>query len=322
MRLPVIHPIDMNHWQPLIYVNSTGDFVTQMFTAAQWCYVTAFAMSSGDEFRGVAKSVPPAVYGSEEYRAQAEELIKLSAGLTDEQKMIAEYWSDGPGSEQSLGHWNRLAQWVSTRDHHSLDDDVKMFFALNNALLDASIAAWDVKREFNSVRPITAINLLFHGKKIRSWGGPGKGTIEIDGADWIPYQPASFPTPPSPEYVSDTSAYAAAAASVLTSWTGSDHFGYSVTLPAGSSKIESGVTPTHSVVLSWATFADAADGAGMSRRYGGVHFRRADLAGRKLGGLVASKAWSRAQSYFDGSATPQTHVESMTSGLTTFSPSR
>ena len=92
VRLPVIHPIDLNHWQPLIYVNSTGDFVTQMFTAAQWCYVTPFAMSAGNEFRGVAKSMPPAVYGSDEYRAQAEELIKLSAGLTDEQKMTAEYW--------------------------------------------------------------------------------------------------------------------------------------------------------------------------------------------------------------------------------------
>jgi hypothetical protein len=107
--------------------------------------------------------------GSDEYRAQAEELIKLSAGLTDEQKMTAEYWLDGPSSEPPPGHWNRFAEWVSARDHHSLDDDVKMFFALNNALFDASIAAWDMKREFDSVRPITAITLLFHGTKIRSW---------------------------------------------------------------------------------------------------------------------------------------------------------
>src|SRR5258708_1339985 len=127
---------------------------------------------------------------------------------------------------------------------------------------------------------------------------------------------------PPPEYVSDTSAYATAAASVLTSWTGSDHFGYSGTLPAGSSKIEPGVAPAHSVVLSWPTFTDAADEAGMSRRYGGLHFRRADLAGRKLGRLVASKAWSRAQSYFDGGAIPKTRVESMTSGLTSLSPPR
>jgi hypothetical protein len=304
MRLPVIHPIDMNHWQPLIYVGSTGDFTTQMFTAAQWCYVTPFAMSSGDEFRGVAKSMPPAVYGSDEYRAQAEELIKLSAGLTDEQKMIAEYWSDGPDSESAPARWNAFAQWVSARDHHSLDDDVKMFFALNNALLDASIAAWDMKREFDSVRPVTAIALLFHGTKIRAWGGPGKGTVEMDGADWIPYQEASLPTPSSPEYVSEESTYAAAAASTLAAWTGSDHFGDSVTLPIGSSRIEPGVAPTHPVALKWETFSDAADEAGMSGRYGGIHFRRADLSGRHLGRVVAAKAWSKAQPYFDGTVTP------------------
>jgi len=307
MRLPVIHPIDMNHWQPLIYVNSTGDFTTQMFTAAQWCHVTPFALSSGDEFRGIAKSLPPAVYGSEEYRAQAEELIKLSAGLTDEQKMMAEYWSDGPGSESAPVRWNRFAQSVSARDHHSLDDDVKMFFALNNALLDAGIAAWDMKREFDSVRPVTAIAMLFHGTKIRAWGGPGKGTVEMDGADWIPFQEASLPTPASPEYVSGESTFASAAAAILTAWTESDHFEYSVTLQAGSSRIEPGITPAHPVVLTLKTFAVAAEEAGMSRRYGGIHFRRADQAGRQLGREVASKVWSKCLSYFEGTVAPQTH---------------
>jgi hypothetical protein len=302
MRLPVIHPIDMNHWQPLIYVGSTGDFTTQMFTAAQWCYVTPFAMSSGDEFRGLAKSLPPAVYGSDEYRTQAEELIKLSAGLTDQQKMVAEYWSDRH-SESAPARWNAFAQWVSARDHHSLDDDVKMFFALNNALLDASIAAWDMKREFDSVRPVTAIALLFHGTKIRAWGGPGKGTVEMDGADWIPYQEASLPTPSAPEYVSEESTDAAAAASILAAWTGSDHFGDSVTLPIGSSTIEPGVAPAHPVALKWETFSAAADEAGMSGRYGGIHFRRADLSGRHLGRVVATKAWLKAQTYFEGTVT-------------------
>jgi hypothetical protein len=55
--------------------------------------------------------------------------------------MIAEYWSDGPYTEQPPGHWALIAQFVSARDHHTLDDDVKMFFALSNAMLDASIAA-------------------------------------------------------------------------------------------------------------------------------------------------------------------------------------
>src|SRR5579864_3487968 len=302
VKLPVIHPVDMNHWQPLIFVNSTGDYTTQMFAGAHWCDVTPFALTKGDEFRSIAEKLGPATYGSEEYQAQAEELIQLSANLTDREKMITEYWSDGLDSEQPPGHWMMFAQWVSARDHHTLDDDVKMFFALSNAMLDAGIAAWDMKRAFDSIRPATAIPLVFNGKKIRAWGGPGKGTIEMDGSQWVPYQQATLPTPPFPDYVSGHSAYSAAAAFILSSWTGSDRFGDSVTLAPGSSKIEPGVTPARAIILKWDTFTDAADEAGMSRRYGGLHFRRADLAGRELGKMVAAKVWARAQSYFDGTA--------------------
>jgi len=59
-------------------------------------------------------------------------------------------------------------------------------------------------------------------------------------------------------------------------------------------------------VLNWPTFTDAADEAGISRRYGGIHFRGADLAGRLLGRFVATEAWQKAQSYFDETAVPQT----------------
>jgi hypothetical protein len=293
-------PLNPERWQPLTYTDATGNLVLQMFAGAQWCYVTPFAMTKGDEFRSAVEP-GPFRYGSRGYQQQAEELVAISAGLTDEQKMIAEYWSDGPNSEQPPGHWALFAQYVSERDHHNLDDDVKMFFVLSNAMFDAGIAAWDAKRAYDSVRPVTAIPFLFRSKTILSWGGPGKGTVEMDGSQWIPYQPATFPTPPFPDYVSGHSTYSAAAARILELWTGSDRFGESVTLPAGSSKIEPGVTPAHPVTLHWETFTDAANQAGMSRRYGGIHFPAADLAGRLLGRLVAVKSWQKAQGYFDGS---------------------
>lgn len=302
-HFPLIKPLNPDHWQPLTYTDSTGSLVLQMFSGAQWCFVTPFAMTKGDDFRSAVEP-GPFKYGSPEYQQQAEELSSLSTNFTDRQKMIAEYWSDGPGTEQAPGHWMQFAQFVSARDHHSLDDDVKMFFALSNAMLDASIAAWDAKRTYDSVRPVTAINLLFNGKKIRAWGGPGKGTIEMDGSQWIPYQLATFPTPPSPEYVSGHSTCSAAAARILALWTGSDNFGDSVMLVAGSSKIEPGITPAKAVTLKWETFTDAADEAGMSRRYGGIHFALGDMMGRKLGRLVADRAWAKAQSYFDGTAVP------------------
>jgi PAP2 superfamily len=296
-------PSNPDHWQPLSYVDSTGSLVLQRFSGAQWCFVTPFALAQGEEFHS-ALEPGPAKYGTAEYQQQAEELITLSANLRDREKMIAEYWADGPNTEQPPGHWLRLAGFVSERDHHSLDDDVKMFFALSNAMLDASIAAWDAKRSYDSVRPITAIAFLFKGKRIRAWGGPGKGTVEMDGSQWIPYQPASFLTPPFPDYVSGHSTYSAAAARMLALWTGSDRFGYSITLNAGSSKIEPGATPAQPVTLKWATFTEAANEAGMSRRYGGIHYARADLGGRKLGRLVADRVWAKAESHFRGESVP------------------
>ena len=293
-------PSDPNHWQPLTYVNSTGDLMTQRFVGAQWSQVTPFALTSADEFRRLIFGLGPAKYGSPEYEQQAEELIDISAGLTDRQKMIAEYWNDGPSTEQPPGHWMLFAQWISERDRHTLDDDVKIFFALSNAMFDAGIATWDAKRAYDSVRPITAIPFLFRGKTIRSWGGPGKGTIEMDGAQWIPYQAATNPTPPFPDYVSGHSAYSAAAAEILELWTGNSRFGNSVILPAGSSKIEPGATPARAVMLRWETFADAAGEAGISRRYGGIHFHAADMAGRLLGKAIAAQSWTKTQEYFEG----------------------
>jgi len=168
-------------------------------------------------------------------------------------------------------------------------------------MFDAGIVAWDMKRAYDSVRPITAIPLLFRGTTIRAWGGPGKGTIEMDGAWWRPYQPATDPTPPFPEYVSGHSTYSAAAARIPALFTGSDRFGAFATVAAGSSKIEPGITPAGPVLLRWETFTDAANEAGISRRYGGIHFKAADLVGRELGQAVATQVWTRVNGYFDGS---------------------
>jgi hypothetical protein len=293
---------DVNHWQPLQYTDASGNAVTQTYVGPFWGLVTPFSLRSGDEFRELLSRLGPAVYGSREFVEQSEELIELSADLTDQQKMIAEYWANGPHTELPPGHWDLFAQFVSTRDRHTLDDDARMFFALTNAVFDAGIAAWDAKRAFDSVRPATAIPFLFHGHTIRSWGGPFAGTAVMDGSRWIPYQPSTFPTPPFPEYVSGHSAFSAAGATILRLWTHSDSFGDSVTFAAGSSAIEPGSTPAEAVTLHWETFTAAADEAGMSRRYGGIHFRDGDLAGRLVGRLVALEAWQKAQAYFAGTA--------------------
>ena len=291
---------DVNRWQPLQYVDATGTFVTQKFVGAQWNKVTPFALTSDDQFRNKIAQTGPALFGSTAFVQQAQELIAISANLTDKQKIIAEYWADGPNSELPPGHWDLFGQFVSARDRHELSDDVKLFFALTNAIFDGGIAAWDAKRAFDSVRPATSICVLFHGQQIHSWGGPSRGTIQMDGANWIPYQPSTFPTPPFPEYTSGHSTFSAAGAEILKLFTRSDRFGDSVTFPAGTSKIEPGHTPAQPVILHWATFSDAANEVGISRRYGGIHFEAGDLTGRAIGRMVADQAWIKAIGLWSG----------------------
>jgi hypothetical protein len=292
--------LDPNRWQPLQYFDPAGKFVTQTFLGAQWYKVAPFALQSGDQFRTELGLSGPAQFGTSAYLDQAEELIQFSANLTNQQKMIAEYWKDGPHSETPPGHWALLGQFVSARDHHTLDRDVKMFFALTNATFDASIVAWDAKRAFDSIRPASAICFLFHGQQIRSWGGPGKGTVTMDGVDWLPYQPTTFPTPPFPEFISGHSTFSTAAATVLQLFTGSDRFGDSVTFAPGMSAVEPGITPASPVTLYWDTFTAAANQAGISRRYGGIHFKAADLAGRAAGRAVGVQALHKAAELWDG----------------------
>ena len=295
---------DPNRWQPLRFIGAGGNIMTQTFLAPFWNRVVPFALTSNDQFRSPSG---PATFDTQLYTDQAQAVLDLSAGLTDEQKSIAEYWADGPSSETPPGHWHLFAQYVARRDHHGsnergVDLDVKMFFALSNAIFDAGICSWDNKRAFDSVRPITAIRILFGGQQVLAWGGPYQGTRLIDGSAWLPYQPSTFPTPPFAEYGSGHSTFSATGAEILTLFTGSPRFGLSVVVPARSSKVEPGLTPAADIVLTWPTFSAAADEAGLSRRYGGIHFEQGDLEAREVGRQLADQAWTKALMYFDGSA--------------------
>ena len=140
------HINDPNRWQPLRFSDGHGGTVTPGFIAPHWGRVVPFALTSGSQFR------PPEVpnlYPFGGYRVQAEQILHYSATLTDTQKAIAEYWADGPNSELPPGHWMLFGQFVSQHDGHTLDQDVKLFFALANAVFDAGIVAWDCKRAYD-----------------------------------------------------------------------------------------------------------------------------------------------------------------------------
>lgn len=278
---------DPNRWQPLRAANGT----VQAFLAPQWRLVTPFALKSASQFRPPA----PPQFPSRAYLEEVGEMVTLSAGLTDRQKVIADYWADGPNTETPPGHWNVFAQWVSARDRHSFDEDVVLFFALGSALHDAAIAVWDAKVEYDFIRPLSAVRFVYGDQLIEAWGGPGQGTKRIPGRTFQSY----IATPPFAEYTSGHSAFSAAAAEVLTRFTGSRRFGASYTRAAGTSTVEPGIVPAAPVTLRWATFQDAADEAGFSRRLGGIHFLSGDHYSRRMGTRVGQLAWRKALDYVD-----------------------
>ena len=125
----------------------------------------------------------------------------------------------------------------------------------------------------------------------------------LRGVDWVPYQRDTFVTPPFAGYVSGHSTFSRAGAEVLAAITGSEFFpgglGEFVAPAHDFLAFESG--PTETVTLQWATYYDAADEAGLSRLYGGIHPRVDDLPGRIIGSKIGIAAYARALSYFGDS---------------------
>ena len=143
---------------------------------------------------------------------------------------------------------------------------------------------------------------------VRAWSGfpedpaaEHSGVRWIRAVEWVPYQLPTFVTPAFAGYVSGHSTFSRAAAEVLTAYTGSSYFPdgiYELPVPAGSLKIEQG--PSDDLVLQWATYFDAADAAGISRLYMGIHVSPDDFGGRRIGSQCGKDAWALARRYFDG----------------------
>jgi hypothetical protein len=287
-------------WQPLCVPlssatpTSCGGTVQKALTP-QWAKILPFAASPAQyKVTGPPKN-PDGTYSN----ADVATALADTSNLDDVKKAKAEYWADGPTTEFPPGHAAVFAQALSRKNAFSLDTDVKLFFALGNAEMDAGIGAWLQKYKYDFWRPITAIRYLYRGQDVNSWLGPNQGYGTVKGENWMPYQALGVVTPGFPEYVSGHSTFTAAGSIILMNFTSSDIFGASVTIPAHSSKFESN-TPATDVTLSWPTFTAAADEAGWSRRYGGIHFYSGDLHGRMIGNLIGRGVYSRAQAYWQG----------------------
>lgn len=130
---------------------------------------------------------PPPAPGSAEFLKDARELQDIQKNLTERQRKIANWWSDGLGTTTPPGHWNKFATDFIVKYRENPLRSARTLAYMNMAIMDAGISCWDAKYYYHYPRPIQAI--------------PGFKTI--------------LGTPNFPSYTSGHSTFSAAAASVL-----------------------------------------------------------------------------------------------------------
>ena len=217
-----------------------------------WGNNRTFAMPDG----ATCGLPPPPAYSTEPgsaFYAEAKEVYDTVKDLTPEQRQIARFWSDDPMlSPTPPGHWISIAMQVQTATGAPLSEQVDLQARLGIALADAFIGCWNAKFEYDLLRPVTYIRATMDPK-------------------WEPL----LITPPFPEYPSGHSTQSGAAAEVLTAFFGED-FAFE-----DATHLDDGLKPRQ-----FPSFWAAAQEAGMSRLYGGIHFRSAIDQGLEQGRCI------------------------------------
>jgi len=240
-----------------------------------WCQIRTWVLDSC----GQIQSDPPVAFSTDkksDFYKQALEVHDIVKNITQEQEDIAWYWDDNPFAMEVSGHvafarkkispgghWMNIVGHACRKANANIIQSAEAYVMVACALADAFILSWDVKYKTNLIRPESYINQY------------------ID-PSWQPI----IQTPPFPEHTSGHSTISMAAATTLTGLFG-DSFSF-----IDSTEMEFGIGPR-----SFKSFREASEEVGMSRLYGGIHYRKGNEAGLKcgaeIGNLVLEKLKTR-----------------------------
>jgi hypothetical protein len=235
--------------------------------APHWRHVRPFCIPEIDPFLPPS---PPAL-DSAEYARDLEEVRMVggvgSAMRSEEQSLIAVFWSDFSYTSMPPGHWHLIAADIARDRRNTLLENARLFALLSLAHADAAIVCWEAKYRHNLWRPVTAIRRADEDGNPDTTGDP----------DWNHF----LDSPPFPAYTSGHSTFSHAGARVLGHFYGTD----AITFAATSDSLPG-------VLRTYDSLTACADEVGMSRIYGGIHFQFDNLAGResgtKLGNYVSA----------------------------------
>jgi hypothetical protein len=235
-----------------------------------WGDVIPFALNTGSQFR---PNGPPSLDASV-YAADFNQVKSLGQDIsvtrTADNTDIAVFWNDPQGTTTTAGHWNQALQTLTAS--LSLNAKAKIFAAVNVAMADGAIAAWDAKYAFRSWRPVTAIR----DEALRDTGIDFNNPDITGDAGWSPL----FDTPVSPEYVSMTATMSRAAAAILANLLGGDINFFSISADTNGDGVAD-------MTRNYSSFSQAATEAGRAGIYEGSQFNFSVQDGLALGDNVA-----------------------------------
>ena len=286
--------LDPSRWQPDLQIFGAGLYKIQQFVTPQYALVEPYSYESPEAY-----SVPAPLASDHSnfalYKAQADHVLRVSRGLTDEQKVKAELFDD---KIRSLGF---SAIFMAQSRGLSPVELIQLDFLNNLATFDAGIFVWQEKRRWDAVRPFSAIRYIYGDNYVSGWAGPGKGTLSLPASQWRSYLEEAD----HPEYPSASACFCEAHAQSMRRYFGSDALGYPVEVKAGMSRIEPGVTPAKDLTVIFPTWTDFSSDCGQSRVWAGVHFQAAvdeSQAVCKVFGDMAYDYWTQ---LMDGTARPR-----------------
>jgi membrane-associated phospholipid phosphatase len=233
----------------------------------QWPQVTPWTMKDGQQFRPVG---PPPTPSDPLYTGSWTETYLFgdvdSAIRTDDQTEIALFWNDGPGTTTPPGHWCVIAQILSNESNLSNHESARLFALISMAMADAAISAWETKYFYHHWRPVTGI------QEADIDGNP----VTFADESWS----SLITTPPFPAYTSGHSSFSGAASRVLQRFFNTDERTFEV-----------GSDGTPGVTREFESLAFAAEEAGQSRIYGGIHWQYDNRDGLAAGRAIGESAF-------------------------------
>lgn len=274
---------------------STDDGGSQVPLTPHWGDVIPFVLPHGQYLRPDSVLTPYDSQGelNQRFIEETFQVVEFARTMIDgaeggaQQRAQSEYWELGDNTQYPPGWWLDAALALIVRADCDLKTALTLTMSLNQAVFDAGVASWDSKYHFNTVRPFTVINQVFFGSTVPSF----KGSV-LAGTDdrdvWFPYQLRRNFTPPFPDIPSGHSSFSYAASTVMKEVFASNRFDFESEDFASRFDTTDGFNgdPTDGnelTRLNWQYFSLAAEEAGMSRLYGGIHMQEGNWLGLKYG---------------------------------------